>query len=127
MNNPQVLNILPQRLVICRLEPDQPVPQWALGGEFFSITRTTEELSIVCEEGLPPAGTVCESGWRALMLEGPFDFNQVGILKSVLDALAAANISIFALSTFETDYILVRASDLERTVSALRAAGHRVC
>lgn len=127
MNRPQVLNILPHRLVICRLEADNPVPEWAQNGAFFSITRTPDELSIVCEEGLNPPGVACEPGWRALMLEGPFDFSQIGILKSVLDALAAAHISIFAISTFETDYILVRAADLEKAVATLRSAGHRVC
>lgn len=127
MKPSQVLNILPQRLVICRLEAGEPVPDWAQNGSFFSVTRTADELSIVCEEGLNPPGVVCENGWRALMLEGPFDFDQIGILKSVLDALAEAHISIFAISTFETDYILVRAADLEKAVSALRSAGHRVC
>ncbi len=127
MNHAQVLNILPQRLVVCRLEANQPVPEWALNSPFFSITRTADELSIVCEENQNPAGVLCETGWRALMLEGPFDFDQIGVLKSVLDALAEAQISIFAISTFETDYVLVRAADLEKAVSALRMAGHRVC
>lgn len=127
MNQSQVLNILPQRLAVCRLEADEPLPAWAQNGSFFSITRTAEELSVVCEEGLNPPDVLCENGWRALMLEGPFDFDQIGILKSVLDSLAAARISIFAISTFETDYILVRAAELEKAVSALRLAGHRVC
>lgn len=127
MNQTQVLNVLPQRLAICRLDANEPLPGWAQNGSFFSITRTADELSIVCEEGLNPSDILCESGWRALMLEGPFDFDQVGVLKSVLDALAGAKISIFAISTFETDYVLVRAADLEKAVSALRSAGHRVC
>lgn len=127
MNQTQVLNILPQRLVICRLDADKPLPGWAQNGSFFSLTRTADELSIVCEEGLNPSDITCESGWRALMLEGPFDFDQVGVLKSVLDALAGAKISIFAISTFETDYVLVRAAELEKAVSVLRLAGHRVC
>jgi hypothetical protein len=127
VNQTQVLNILPQRLVICRLDASEPLPGWAQNGSFFSITRTADELSIVCEEGLNPSDILYESGWRALMLEGPFDFDQIGVLKSVLDALAGAKISIFAISTFETDYVLVRAADLEKAVTALRSAGHRVC
>ncbi|MEN4011599.1 MAG: ACT domain-containing protein [Chloroflexota bacterium] len=122
----QVLTTLPYRLAVCRLESSAPIPNWASGGEFFSITRTGDELSLVCEEHFVPPEITCERGWRALMLEGPFDFNQVGILKSILDPLASAQISIFALSTFETDYVLVRGKDLSRAVSTLRTGGHRI-
>ncbi len=122
----QVLTTLDYRLAVCRLDVSMPIPGWAINGQFFSITRTDDELSLVCEERLVPPEITCERGWRALMLEGPFDFNQVGILKSILDPLANAQISIFALSTFDTDYVLVRGKDLFAAVSTLRAGGHRV-
>lgn len=123
----QALTTLNYRLAVCRLDASAPVPDWALNGEFFSVTRTADELSLVCEEHLVPPEVTCERGWRALVLEGPFDFNQVGVLKSILDPLANAQISIFALSTFDTDYVLVRGKDLFSAVSTLRAVGHRVC
>ena len=90
------------------------------------MTRTADELSIVCETDYVPSEVEQESGWRALVVEGRLDFALTGILVSLAAPLADAGVSIFALSTFNTDYLLVRADDLPRAVAALRAAGHRV-
>jgi hypothetical protein len=110
-------------LAIARLAPDAAVPAWATAGELWCIARTDAELSIVCLDGLVPATyQPVERGWRALELEGPIPFGLTGILASVLEPLAA--IGIFAFSTFDTDYVLVKADDLEAALTALRQAGH---
>lgn len=124
--NPHTLTVLPDRLTVCRLEPDQPVPDWAQRGGFYSITRTDEELSIVCREENAPENIRCERGWRALTLEGPLDFSLVGVLSSLLVPLAEQGISIFALSTYDTDTILVKAEHLTEAVNTLCDAGHSV-
>lgn len=118
------LSLLPGRYSICRLVPDAAVPVPLPEGAFFSVTRTPDELSIVCAEAQVPAGTRCEPGWRILRLEGPFAFDQVGVLLAVLAPLAEARVSVFALSTFDTDYVLVKESTLARVQSALEGAGH---
>lgn len=118
------LSLLPGRYSICRLAPDAALPVPLPEGAFFSVTRTPDELSIVCAEAQVPAGTRCEPGWRILRLEGPFAFDQVGVLLAVLAPLAEARVSVFALSTFDTDYVLVKESTLARVQSALEGAGH---
>jgi hypothetical protein len=120
------LLLLKERLSVCRLAPAEAVPPWAGSGALTSVTRTDEELSVVCAEGAAPEGTDCESGWRALKIEGPLDFGLTGVLASVAGPLAEAGVSIFAISTFNTDYMLVKEERLEKAVAALAAAGHRV-
>ena len=120
------LKKLDGRVAVCRLEPSSVVPAWATGAAFFSITRTADELSIVCPEGDVPDGIKREGGWRVLALEGPFEFSEVGVLASVLEPLAEAGVSIFALSTYDTDYVLVGEEGLERAISALVERGHEV-
>jgi hypothetical protein len=115
-----------ERLSICQLEADQDVPDWADGGAFVSITRTSEELSIVTSSRLMPAGVRRSDCWRALKVEGQFDFSQHGVLASVTTPLAQANIPILAVCTFNTDYVLVQDSNLDRAIRALEGAGHRV-
>ena len=117
--------LLSGRYAVCRLEPDAPVPAWARGG-FVSITRTTEELSVVCDEDSVPQDVRCEPGWRCLKLAGPLDFSLVGVLQSLLSPLADAGISVFAVSTYDTDYVLVRDADLDRALAALRGAGWNI-
>jgi hypothetical protein len=119
------LTLLPQPLAIARLSPDSDLPGW-LGGEFFSVTHTPDELSIVCEETRIPAGVTVEKGWRALRVAGPLDFALVGILAQLSSALAAAGVSIFAISTYDTDYILIKEPSLPSALSALRHAGHTI-
>jgi uncharacterized protein len=120
------LELLAIRLAVCRLDRDSPAPGWAMSEDFFSITRTGEELSIVCREVLVPEGIRAERGWRALRVGGVLDFSQVGILAGVASPLAEAGISLFALSTFDTDYLLVKEHDLGRAIAVLAAAGHTV-
>lgn len=95
-------------------------------GEFFSITRTSDELSIVCLESNVDETVTCEKGWRCLKLHGPFAFSMVGVLSSVTAPLAHAGVSIFAISTYDTDYLLIKQESLEEAVSALGQAGHLV-
>ena len=121
--------VLNQRLAVCRAAPDSLIPSWAQDADFFCILRTADELSIVCPEvcldPTHPALQV-ERGWTALKLEGPFPFSLTGILASFLQPLADAEIPIFAISTFDTDYVLVKQHDLLRAQAALKAAGHEL-
>lgn len=120
------LSLLPDTLAVCRLAPDAEVPAWAWTGEPASVTRTRDELSLVCREDAVPEGVRAESGWRCLKVQGPLDFALTGIMAALTAPLAAAGISVFAVSTFDTDYLLVKAENLDRASVALRGAGHRV-
>lgn len=120
------LSVLDDRLAVCRLEPDSEAPGWATKAGFFSVTRTTDELSIVCPEETVPDEVICEDGWRALVVEGPLDFSLVGILASISGPLADAGVSVFTISTYETDYVLVKREQLDSALSALRGAGHEL-
>jgi hypothetical protein len=120
------LSVLPEALAICRLGPEADLPPWAAQGGFYSITRTREELSVVVEEGRVPPGVMTEGGWRALKVAGPIPFDAVGILVSITVPLAQSGISLFALSTFDTDYILVQAARLDAARAALALAGHTI-
>jgi hypothetical protein len=115
---------LPGQFAVCRLAPNTSIPEWATSGELTSITRTREELSIVCAEDRVPAGTRCERGYSALRVEGPLAPEMVGVLVSLATPLAGAGIPILAIGTYDTDYVLVRATDLERARDALQRAGH---
>lgn len=120
------LALLPEQLAICRLAPDAPLPSWAANGSFVSITRTAAELSIVCGQQRVPETVQAERDWCCLAVAGPLDFALTGVLVALALPLAQSGISIFALSTYDTDYLLVRAHDLDRALAALRAAGHQV-
>jgi hypothetical protein len=111
---------------VCRLEAHAPIPAWTRGPSFVSITRTPDELSIVCEEANVPRGHRAERGYAMLMIEGPLAPEMVGVLVSLITPLAQVGVSIFAVSTFDTDYVLVRASQLDRALDAIRAGGHTV-
>lgn len=117
-------SVIPGSWAVVRLPPDAEVPAEALAQPFHSVTRTPSELSIVCPESAAPPGTQAETGWALLGLVGPFPFSTVGVLSSVLAPLAAAGVSIFALSTFDTDYVLVKREKLDAATAALVAAGH---
>lgn len=120
------LSLLPGHFAVCRLDPGASIPPRALQGGFFSATRTADELSIVCEQPLVPPGTRHERGWRLFKVHGPFDFSQVGVLASLVGPLAEAGISLFTVSTFDTDYLLVASDNVEAAIAALVKAGHRV-
>jgi uncharacterized protein len=113
------LSILPQKLAICQLGKNTRIPAWVEGDRFFSVTKTDDELSIVCSENRVPKGIKAEKGWRTFKVECPLDFALTGILASLSNPLAKAGISLFAISTFDTDYLLVKSDKLEKAVKAL--------
>ena len=120
------LTVLPDALAVCRLPAGAEAPAWLVGETFASFTRAPDETSIVCRAAVVPEGVRVEAGWRALRVAGPLDFALTGILASLLVPLAAARVAVFALSTFDTDYLLVRDTALGDAVAALVGAGHRV-
>lgn len=126
MSMPLNLILLPGTFAVCRLVQDAAVPAWAWAEEFVSITKTAEELSVVCPEAGVPEGVRCERGWRCLRVAGTLDFSLVGVLASLVAPLAEAGVSIFAISTFDTDYLLVQEGHLQKACEALRQVGHAV-
>jgi hypothetical protein len=117
-----VLRLLDGELAILQLPPDATTPAWLnfSAMPLVSVTHTADELSVVCPLSAVPVGMTCEAGWRAFVVEGKQDFSAVGILSSILSPLARAGISIFSISTFDTDYILVRIDVLEKASGVLR-------
>ena len=121
------LEVLAETLAVCRLPADAPVPLWATGpSRFLTVSRTSEELSITAVQASVPPELRCERDYRALRVKGPLPLNLIGVLAAIADPLAAAGLSIFAISTFDTDYVLVKARDLEPAIAALERAGHQV-
>jgi uncharacterized protein len=120
------LILLDEELAVVRLERADPTPAWAARGCLSSVTRTADELSIVCAAAAVPPDVPAKRGWRCFQVAGPLDFSLTGILASIVSPLAAARISIFAIATYDTDYVLVRGPDLASAAECLRAAGHEV-
>jgi len=120
------LSLLPERLAISRLAADSSIPAWATQGPFFSVTRTSDELSIVTELSRVPAGIQSQPEWRALKVHGPFVLSEIGVLAALATPLAEAKISLFAISTFDTDYLLVASETLPAAIAALERAGHTI-
>jgi hypothetical protein len=120
------LYVLDDLYAVARCDPDAPMPPWASRGPFWSVTRSDSELSVVCREDDVPAEASAERGWCALELAGPLDFSLTGVVSALVVPLADAEVPIFVLSTFETDYLLVREHDLQGSVEALTRAGHEV-
>lgn len=120
------LSVLPGTLGIVSLSADATLPSWATQGAFFSVTRTSNELSVVCATRQIPAGVAAETGWRALKVAGPFALSEVGVLAALAAPLAKANVGLFVISTFDTDYLLVSEKQLPAAIAALRDAGHRI-
>ncbi len=120
------LLLLPETYAVCRLEKNAPAPDWGTRGLFSSVTRTPEELSVVCPDAQVPRRVKRESGWRVLKVEGPLDFSLTGVLASLTAPLAREGISVFALSTYDTDYLLVKEEKREKAIQALREEGYEV-
>jgi hypothetical protein len=120
------LDRVPGSYAICRLTPGDSLPPWVVQGAFFSVTRTPSELSVVQDVGAVPSGVVAEGPWSMLAVRGPLDLNITGVLAGLARPLATAGISIFAVSTYDTDYVLVRNHEIDRAVRVLRQAGHNV-
>ena len=120
------LDVLPGVYAVARLDPADAVPEWARDPTFCATVATAHELTVVCPADAVPADVRHEGPFRGLAVRGPLDFALTGILAALAQPLADAGISIFALSTFDTDVLLVRAADLAGAATALEAAGHRV-
>ena len=121
MTGDLTLSLRPGLFAVCRLAPDQALPAWLdWSADLASVTRTADELSIVCPTDQVPDGVTAERDWRAFKVEGPLDFALIGILAELSGALAKAGVSLFALSTYDTDYLLVRSADLAGAADALR-------
>jgi uncharacterized protein len=118
------LRLLEGAFAILQLPPEAPVPDWAAGAAFISVTRTSDELSIVCLQERVPAEISSGTSWRCIRVSGRLDLSLVGVLASLADPLAAAGIPLFAISTFDTDHMFVVASDLPRALEAWQQAGH---
>jgi len=120
------LETLSTVFAVCRLDAAAPIPSWAYTGDFFSVSKTSDELSIVCPQSNVPHDVKAEKNWRCLKVKGQLDFALTGILASLATPLAEAKISIFAISTFDTDYLMIKQQDFDRAISALTQAGHSV-
>jgi uncharacterized protein len=120
------LTLLAERFAISRLAADAPIPDWATCDSFFSITRTGDELSVVTQISQVPVGVHSQPGWRVLKVHGPFVLSEIGVLSALAAPLAEAKISLFAVSTFDTDYLLVAAETLAAAITALSRAGHTI-
>jgi uncharacterized protein len=120
------LDPVPGSYAICRLAPGDALPPWAMHGAFFSVTSTPAELSVVCDVSGVPLAVKADGPWSVLAVRGPLDLNVTGVLAGLSTPLAIAGISIFAVSTYATDYVLVRAHDMDRAVRVLREAGHNI-
>lgn len=120
------LVVLAEQLAIARLEPDSTVPAWAEAGSFVSVTRTPNELSVVCSASSVPADVPSEGPYAGIQVCGPLEFSEIGILASIALPLSEANVSLLSLSTFETDFVLVAQDDLDRALDALESVGHKI-
>ncbi|HVE71476.1 MAG TPA: ACT domain-containing protein [Thermoanaerobaculia bacterium] len=117
--------VLPSRPAVCRLSPDAPVPSWVRGA-FTSVTRTDDELSIVCDDEAVPEDVQVERDWRLMKVQGPIPFEVTGVAAALVSPLAEAGISVFLLATYDTDYLLVKDEVFAQAVGVLRAAGHEI-
>lgn len=120
------LQEFPERLAVVRLPPGAEIPTWAESSSLFSITATAAETSLICAGRNVPTKQVAQKGLVAFAVQGPLDFALVGVLASLLVPLAEEKVSVFTLSTYDTDWILVPAQDAERAAEAWRRQGHTV-
>ena len=120
------LTVVDGTFAVCRLGAEVTIPPWATAGHIFLITRTPDEQSVVCRQDAVPEGVVAERGWRCLRVAGTIPFSVVGVLASLAAPLAEAGIGVFAVSTFDTDYLLVKEDDFEKAVAVLKQTGHSI-
>ncbi len=120
------MKVIPGKLAVCRMDARSSVPRWAFSGTIASVTRTPDALSIVCAAEAVPAGVIRQADWVALMVEGPLDFSLIGVMARLATVLAGAGVALLALSTFDTDFLLVQGADLPKAIEALQKAGHTV-
>lgn len=120
-----LLNLLPQRLAVLRLDPDATIPEWSSKAAFYSITRTPDEISIFCDSEVIPDHPEKIDGWRAFRVAGQLELSMTGVISTLAMPLAAKQIPVFSISTHDTDYMLVRENQLEDAIDVLRRAGHK--
>lgn len=118
-------SLVPGPFAICRLEPGAAIPAWAVKGEVFCVTRTPDELSIVCAADAVPAGIRAERDWLCLRLHGPFALSESGVLSAFIAPLADAQVSMLAVSTYDTDYVFIQ-EESWIALAALQAVGHEL-
>jgi len=121
-----IFRVLEERYCVAKLPSDAPIPGPPDKATFWSLTIADEEISVVCPESEAPPGAEVERNWRCLKVQGPLEFSLKGVLVSLLAPLAEANVAVFATSTYDTDYILVKQYHLASALQALEAAGHRL-
>jgi hypothetical protein len=121
------LQVVPDTIAVCGLKADGPLPPWALVPQpFLTITRTRTELSVTAPQSLVAGEPNCERDYRAVRVVGPLPLDLIGIVAALAEPLAREGVSLFAISTYETDYVLVKAADLPRALEAWRRAGHMI-
>ena len=113
-------------MAVCRFDSTAEIPNWIEPSDFYSVTRTDQELTIVCAEAFVAKGATSDTGWRCFKVEGPFDFSEIGIIFSLTQPLAQNKVSVFVISTFDTDYFMVKEQGLAKAVDVLKAAGHEI-
>jgi hypothetical protein len=118
--------ILRETFAVCRLDKDAAIPDWVFQGNLFSVTQTKDELSLVCPQINVPRGIICNQGWSCLKVKGPLDLSSTGIISSIAGTLERENISLFSISTYDTDYVMVKEKDLERAIFAFTEAGQKI-
>ena len=126
MDHQLTITVHPELYAICRLQPDAEVPVWARGEKFLTISKTKTELSIVCEDRRVPADAHAERRRRLMQVAGTLPFSLTGVLAAIAAPLAEAEVSIFAVSTYDTDYVLVSEGDLDKAIAVLESAGHSI-
>lgn len=119
-------SIVPGKFAICRLPANAPVPEWAWTNPFSSVTRTADEVSIVCNWESVPAESRSRNPFMCTKLEGPFPLSEAGILASFIRPLSDSGVPIFAIATFDTDYVLIPEEYLGMACDALQLAGHEL-
>ena len=120
-----VLSMLSETFTIHKLSPDASIPEEILKSNFYSVSKTEKELSLVCSEVFEFQSLQSSNGWKCIKVKGPLDFNLTGILASISDILTRGKISIFAISTFDTDYILVKSQEVSLARKKLKKAGYK--
>jgi hypothetical protein len=125
LNLPKLrLCVMPENYAICSFPPDMTLPDWTDRSSIFSITKTPKEITVVCEENLVPGECKRSENWKCIKVEGSFDLDAVGVLASIAGPLAQNKISLYVISTFDTDYVLIHVNDIDKAVSCLSEFGH---
>lgn len=118
--------LIDEKFGICRLKANEKLPEWVISSSIFSITRTKEELSVICPVNVIPENIECEINWNCFKVKGPLDFDQIGILSKISNTLYENEISIFVMSTYDTDYIFVKQKNCKAAFYALETAGMKI-